>query len=89
MATLPNKKERQGLLRRYLSSLSFPKLFLLLGGLFALDLFIPDPIPFMDEAVLGILTVMVGMLRGRAKTKETHATSVPGEPRAKRPQLGD
>ncbi len=86
MPTLPNKKERQGLLRGYLSSLSFPKLFLLLGGLFALDLFIPDPIPFMDEAVLGILTVMAGMLRNRSKTQ---ATDAPRESRAKRPQLGD
>jgi hypothetical protein len=86
MATLPNKKERQGLLRRYLSGLSFPKLFLLLGGLFVVDLFIPDPIPFLDEAVLGILTVMVGMLRDRSQSSKTNGTN---ESRAKRTQLGD
>lgn len=81
MVRLPDKKTRQGILRRYLSGLSFPKLFLLLGGLFVLDLFVPDPFPLFDEAVLGILTVMVGMLRNRRKDE-------PVEPRAERPRIG-
>jgi Family of unknown function (DUF6116) len=83
MATLPDKKARQGLLRQYLSGLTFPKLFLLFAGLFVLDLFVPDPFPFFDEVVLGILTVMVGMLRNRPKKGE------PPQSRSERPRIGD
>jgi Family of unknown function (DUF6116) len=83
MATLPDKNARQGLLRRYLSGLSFPKLFLLFGGLFVLDLFIPDPFPFFDEVILGIVTVMVGMLRDRSPKADRT------EVRAPRPRIGD
>ncbi len=31
----------------------------LVGGLFVLDLFIPDPIPFVDEIILGTLTLLI------------------------------
>jgi len=43
----------------------YPQLFLILLGLFCVDLFIPDPIPFVDEIMLGLLTVLFGMLRER------------------------
>jgi hypothetical protein len=35
--------------------------------LFAVDLFIPDPIPFIDEAILGLLAVLVGTWKDRKK----------------------
>ena len=41
--------------------LRFPQLFLLTAGLFLLDLLIPDLIPFVDELLLGLLTVLLGM----------------------------
>ncbi len=47
----------------FLDRLRFPHLFLLLGGLFFLDLFIPDFVPLIDELILGILTVMMGVWR--------------------------
>jgi hypothetical protein len=56
-------EEREGVIRRFISRLSFPKLFLLLSGLFLLDLVIPDMIPFLDEIFLGGLTVLFGMWR--------------------------
>jgi len=66
---LPVKKEeREGLIRRFVSGLSFPKLFLLLSGLFLLDLAVPDMIPFLDEMFLGTLTVLFGMWRERKAT---------------------
>jgi hypothetical protein len=63
------KEEREGLIRRFVSGLSFPKLFLLLSGLFLLDLLVPDMIPFLDEMFLGTLTVLFGMWRERKATR--------------------
>lgn len=62
-------EERQGFLRRFLSGLSFPKLFLMLSGLFLLDLAIPDMIPFLDEMFLAGLTVLFGMWQKRSETR--------------------
>ena len=68
--SLPVEKEkREGLIRRFISGLSFPKLFLLLSGLFLLDLLVPDMIPFLDEMFLGTLTALFGMWRGRKATR--------------------
>ena len=67
MAMPFGKEEREGFFRRFLSRLSFPKLFLLFAGLFALDAFVPDPIPFLDEVMLGILTIMLGTWRQKSR----------------------
>ena len=45
----------------FASRLRFPQLFLITAGLFLLDLLIPDLIPFVDEVLLGLLTVLLGM----------------------------
>ncbi len=63
------KEERQGLIQRFVSGLSFPKVFLLLSGLFLADLVVPDMIPFLDEIFLGTLTVLFGMWRERKATR--------------------
>ena len=47
-----------GILSRFLGGLRFPQAFALLGGLFVLDFFLIDPIPFLDEMVLAVLTLM-------------------------------
>ena len=49
----------------FLGGLRFPQLFTLLAIVFLLDLFVPDLLPFVDEAVLGLLTLMMGMWRDR------------------------
>ena len=41
----------------------FPKLFALVVLLFLLDLVVPDFIPMADEIILGVLSVMLGILR--------------------------
>lgn len=48
--------------------LRFPQLFLLTAGLFLLDLVIPDLIPFIDEVLLGLLTMLFGMWRRESET---------------------
>jgi hypothetical protein len=65
MAVPVTREERAGVIRRFVSGLSFPKVFLLLSGLFLADLLIPDVIPFIDEIFLGTLTVLFGMWRER------------------------
>ena len=65
MPTPIGKEERQGVIRQFLSRLRFPQLFLLLVALFAVDIFTPDPIFLIDEAIFGVLAVMLGMWRKR------------------------
>ncbi len=47
------------LLLNYSRRLKFRNLFLLVIGLFVLDLVIPDFIPFLDEILLGLLTIIL------------------------------
>jgi len=44
----------------YSRQLKFQNLFLLVIGLFIFDLVIPDFIPFIDEILLGLLTIILG-----------------------------
>jgi len=53
-----------------LSRLRFPTLFLALTGIFLIDLLIPDFIPFVDELLLGIATLIVGNLTRRRNGAE-------------------
>jgi len=48
------------MLKGFLGRLKFPQLFLLAAGLFLFDLFIPDPLPLIDEALLIIGTMLLG-----------------------------
>ena len=59
------RKERANFIQDFASRLKFPYLFFLLAILFLVDLFIPDPIPFIDEAILGILAVLFASWKGR------------------------
>ena len=47
------------------AQLRFPKLFALTAVLFALDLVVPDVIPFADELLLGLATALLGSWRSR------------------------
>ena len=40
----------------FLDSLRSRQLFVLAAALLAIDLLVPDPIPFLDEALLAVLT---------------------------------
>lgn len=53
------------LVSRFAARLRFPTLFLITAGLFVLDLVIPDMIPFADELLLGLGTLLLGSLRRR------------------------
>jgi Family of unknown function (DUF6116) len=46
------------LISQFLSRLATPRLFLLAAALLGLDLVIPDFVPFIDEILLAILTLI-------------------------------
>jgi len=52
-----------GGLLRFAAQLRFPTLFMITGGLFLLDVIIPDFIPLADELLLGLLTLLLANLR--------------------------
>jgi hypothetical protein len=53
------------LVTRFAAGLRFPALFALVAGLFVLDLLVPDLVPFADEILLALATLMVGSFRKR------------------------
>ncbi len=50
---------------QYVSRLRFPKLLALTAAVFILDLIFPDVIPFADEILLGLMTLLLGTLKKR------------------------
>jgi hypothetical protein len=58
---------------RFAEKLRFPQLFLVTAGLFLLDLVIPDVIPFVDELLLGLGTLLLANLRKRKSDEEDRA----------------
>lgn len=48
-----------GLLLRFASGLRFPVLFGLTAAVFLVDLVVPDAIPFVDEILLGLATLIL------------------------------
>jgi hypothetical protein len=54
-------------IRRFLRRRRFPTLMLIGAVLFLINLAVPDPIPFIDEVLLLIGTLIVGSLRERKR----------------------
>ena len=48
---------------RYVGGLRFPYLVALTGMLFVIDLFIPDVLPFADEILLALVTIILSRLK--------------------------
>lgn len=79
-----NDKKQQGtfgFVEKIAASLQSPYLVILMGALFAIDLFIPDPLPLVDELVLGLITILLARWQGRGKeTPEPEAAEPPTKP---------
>ena len=56
-------------LMRYAQSLRFPYLFLIVVGLFFVDLIIPDVIPFGDEILLGLGATLLASMKRRVDAR--------------------
>lgn len=48
---------------KWASSLRFRQLFLLFAALTIFNFLIPDPLPFLDEIILGLSTLVLGSLK--------------------------
>lgn len=53
-------------LMRFAAGLRFPNLLAITVTLFVLDLIIPDMIPFADEILLGLLSLLLASLKTRS-----------------------
>lgn len=56
-----------------LSRLRFPELFLLTLGLLLLTFLVPDPIPFLDELLLALLSILFGSWTRSRQAPAAHA----------------
>jgi hypothetical protein len=54
-----------GPLLRWVGRLSYPRLFLVTAVLFLVDVVVPDFIPFADELLLGLGTLLLGNWKKR------------------------
>ncbi len=64
---------------RWLGRLSYPRLFMLAAGLFVADVIIPDFIPFVDEILLGMGTLLLANWKNRKAVAPTGADPIEGE----------
>ncbi|HUD42438.1 MAG TPA: DUF6116 family protein [Dokdonella sp.] len=62
---MPNPLTRR--LLRWAQDLRFPRLALLTIALFVADVLIPDFIPFIDEILLGLASLLLANLRRRPR----------------------
>jgi len=67
-----------GSLREFATGLRYPQLFFLTAALFVVDLFVPDMIPFADEILLGLLTVLLARLKDRRTAERVKDVTPPG-----------
>jgi hypothetical protein len=62
------EKEKTGIVAailRFVSGMRFPWLFALVALVFGADLLFPDLLPFVDELLLGLLTLLLAAWRRR------------------------
>jgi hypothetical protein len=65
--------------------MKYPWVFMLLAAIFVVDTIVPDPIPFVDEIMLALLTFLVGTWRTRGRKPAEVVdvdSSAPGDPPA-------
>ena len=85
----PEALRRRGIIHKLLGGLNlrFPGLFALLAAVFFVDLVVPDFIPFVDEIILALLTMLFALWKERRATIVTRATDAPPLPPSAQPPL--
>ncbi len=62
-----------GTIMDYASTLRFPRLVAVTAAIFLIDLIIPDFIPFADEILLGLLTLILASFKKRKEERKEDA----------------
>lgn len=83
----PETLRRRGIIHRLLGGLNlrFPGLFALLAVVTLLDVLIPDFIPFVDEIILALLTMLFALWKDRRTATRPDVTDAPPLPQAQPP----
>ncbi len=63
-----------GIFMKFAAGLRFRQLFFLTAGLFLLDMLVPDLVPFVDELILGLLTLLFANWKKPRDQKAAAAT---------------
>lgn len=63
----------------WLGKLSYPRLFALTAALFAFDVVIPDFVPFADELLLGLGTLLLANWKKRKAPEASAKPPIDGE----------
>jgi len=66
-------------LLRFFGRLSYPRMFALTAALFAFDLVIPDLVPFADELLLGLGTLLLANWKKRKGPEPAQRPPLDGE----------
>ena len=64
---------------RWLGKLSYPRLFALTAALFAIDVVVPDFVPFADELLLGLGTLLLANWKKRKEPESSGKPPIEGE----------
>nr|WP_244667234.1 DUF6116 family protein [Xanthomonas sp. D-109] len=56
---------------RWAGKLRYPTLFKITAGLFVLSVLLPDPVPFIDEIVFGLGTLLLANWKTRTPAQAT------------------
>ncbi len=54
-------------LQRFVGQMKSSTLLMVVGSLFLLDLVVLDPLPYIDEVILGILTLLIARWQNRRR----------------------
>lgn len=71
----PSRYNVAAILQRFLGGLKFRQLFLITVVVFIADLLVPDFIPFADEVLLGLLSVLFASLKKPGSDNIDHSPS--------------
>ena len=64
---------------KWAGRLSHPRLFAVIGALFFFDLLVPDLIPFIDEILLGLGTLVLANLKRKSTSAPSTGNVIDGE----------
>ncbi|MCD9028607.1 hypothetical protein LDO26_10355 [Luteimonas sp. BDR2-5] len=61
----------------WLGKLSYPRMFVVIAVLFGITVLVPDPIPFVDELLLGLTTIALANRKKKQRGTAGDPTRAP------------